>query len=133
MRKVFKTVFLPGAAALLAVTLSAGTASAVTEVTNVQPNADYQAGGTQIVVDAEITCEAAGDKVVFEAMQTQGRHIGVGVLEVTCSTTGTIDGPFTIDVFDGLKFRSGPFTLLVKTFDVNGVFLNGQGFQLKGK
>lgn len=133
MRKVFKSMFFTGVIALLAVLLTSGMASAVTGVTNVQPNADFQNGNTVIVVDASIVCENAGDLVVFEATQTQGRHIGIGVLEHLCSGAGTIDGPFTIPVFEGLKFRNGPFTLLVRIFDTGGAFVNGQGFQLKGK
>jgi hypothetical protein len=132
MQKVFKSIFFTGVIALLAVLLTSGMASAVTEVTNVQPNADYQNGSSEIVIDASIVCENT-DLVVFEAVQTQGRHMGIGVLEVECSGAGTINGPFTIPVFDGLRFRSGPFTLWARIFDTNRVFLNGQGFQLKGK
>jgi hypothetical protein len=133
MRKVFKSIFSTGVIALLAVLITSGMASAVTQVTNVQPNADYQNGSTEIVIDASIVCENTGDLVVFEAVQTQGRHMGIGVLEVECSGAGTTNGPFTISVFDGLLFRSGPFTLWSRIFDSNRVFVNGQGFQLKGK
>jgi len=133
MRKIFKSIFFTGVIALLAVLLTSGMASAVTQVTNVQPNTDYQNGGTEILIDASIVCENVGDLVVFEAVQTQGRLMGIGVLEVECSGAGTINGPFTIPVFDGIRFRSGPFTLWARIFDTNRVFLNGQGFQLKGK
>jgi hypothetical protein len=133
MRKVFKSLFFTGGIALMAVLLTSGMASAVTAVTNVQPNADYQNGNTEIVVDASIVCENANDLVVFEAMQSQGRNFGVGVFEHVCSGAGTVAGPFTIHAFDGLTFRSGPFTLLVRIFDANGAFANGQGFKLKGK
>jgi hypothetical protein len=133
MQKVFKSIFSTGVIALLAVLLTSGMASAVTQVTNVQPNADYQNGSTEIVIDASIVCENTGDLVVFEAVQTQGRYVGIGVLEVECSGAGTTNGPFTISVFDGLRFRSGPFTLWSRIFDSNRVFVNGQGFQLKGK
>ena len=131
MRRKSDSIFLTGAIALLTVLLSVGVASAVTEVTNVQPNADFQ--NDNIVVDGSIVCETIGDLVVFEATQSQGRHTGVGVLEVPCASVATVDGPFTILVFEGLSFRSGPFTLLVRIFDTNGLFLKGQGFQLKGK
>ena len=133
MRKVFKSIFLTGVMAALGVLVAIGVASAVTEVTNVQPIAAYQTGNTEIVIDASIVCENADDAVVFEAVQTQGRHIGIGVLEVPCAGIGTINGPFTIPVFDGMKFRSGPFTLWVRIFDNAGAFVQGQGFQLKGK
>jgi hypothetical protein len=134
MRKVCKSIFFTGVFALVAVLLTNGVASAVTGVTNVQPNADYQNGNTEIVIDASIVCENAGDVVVFEAMQSQGRHIAIGNSEeLTCSGAGTVDGPFTIFVYDGLKFRSGPFTLWARIFDSLGAFSNGQGFKLKGK
>ena len=131
MRKV--SIFFTGVFALMAVLLTSGMASAVTGVTNVQPNADYQNGNTEIVVDASIVCENANDLVVFEATQTQGRNIGIGVFEHLCLGAGTVAGPFTIPAFDGLTFRSGPFTLLVRIFDADGKFANGQGFKLKGK
>jgi hypothetical protein len=90
MQKVFKSIFFTGVIALLAVLLTSGMASAVTEVTNVQPNADYQNGSSEIVIDASIVCENIDDLVVFEAVQTQGRHMGIGVLEVECSGAGTL-------------------------------------------
>ena len=129
MRKAKNSIFL---ASLVAVLLTIGTASAFTEVTGVSPNADFQ--NDTIVVDASIVCETAGDYVVFEAMQTQGRYIGVAALESDpCTGTETLAGPFNIVVFDGLSFRSGPFTLLAKIYNSSGQFLNGQGFKLKGK
>lgn len=130
MRKTSNSIFL---ASLITVLMTVGTASAFTAVTNVSPNADFDNG--TIVVDASIVCETAGDYVVFEAMQTQGRHIGVAVLEVVpaCVGTETIPGPFTLPIFDGQSFRNGPFTLLAKVYNISGVFLNGQGFQMKGK
>ena len=129
MRKAKNSIFL---ASLVAVLLTIGTASAFTEVTGVSPNADFQ--NDTIVVDASIVCETAGDYVVFEAMQTQGRYIGVAALEVApCTGTETIAGPFNIPVFDGLSFRSGPFPLLAKIYSSGGQFVNGQGFKLKGK
>ena len=131
MRKVFKSRFFMGVIALTAVLLTSGLASAVTEVTNVQSNADFQ--NDNVVVDASIVCENIDDLVVFEATQSQGRHTGIGVLEVPCTSVATVNGPFTIPVFEGLSFRSGPFTLLVRIFDSTGLFLKGQGFQLKGK
>jgi hypothetical protein len=133
MREALKVYFFTGVMALVAVLATIGVASAVTEVTSVQPIAAYQTGNTEIVIDASIVCENIGDVVVFEAVQTQGRHIGTGVLEVTCSAVETVNGPFTISVFDGMKFRNGPFSLWVRSLDNAGAFVKGQGFQLKGK
>jgi hypothetical protein len=131
MRKRINSIFL---ASLIAVMMTVGTASAFTSVTNVSANADFDNGN--IVVDASIVCEAAGDYVVFEAMQTQGRHIGIAVLEVlpACVGTETISGPFNVPIFDGQSFRKGPFTLLAKVYNAtSGAFVHGQGFQMKGK
>jgi hypothetical protein len=130
MRKTINSILL---ASLIAILITVGTASAFTAVTNVSSNADLDNG--TIVVDASIVCETAGDYVVFEAMQTQGRHIGLAVLEVVpaCVGTETIAGPFTLPIFDGQSFRNGPFTLLAKIYNASGVFVNGQGFQMKGK
>jgi hypothetical protein len=133
MLKIFKSVFFTGVMALLGVLVAIGVASAVTEVTNVLPIAAYQNANTEIVIDASIICENIGDVVVFEAVQTQGRHIGTGVLEVPCGAVETVNGPFTISVFEGMKFRSGPFSLWVRSLDNAGAFVKGQGFQLKGK
>jgi hypothetical protein len=105
-----------------------------TRVYNIRPNADFDNGN--IVVDASIVCEAAGDYVVFEATQTQGRNIGIAVLEVLppCVGTETISGPFTLPIFDGQSFRKGPFTLLAKVYNsTSGAFVHGQGFAMKGK
>jgi hypothetical protein len=133
MREALKVYFFTGVMALVAVLVTTGVAIAVTEVTNVQPNASYQTGNTEIVIDASIVCENVDDAVAFEAVQTQGRHIGIGVLEVSCVGIGTVNGPFTIPVFEGMKFRNGPFTLWARISDDAGAFVNGQGFQLKGK
>jgi len=133
MLRVSKSVYFAKVIAVLGVLVAYGVANAVTEVTNVQPNATYQNGGTEIVIDASIVCEIMDDVVVFQAVQTQGRHIGTGALEVLCTAVETVNGPFTIPVFEGLRFRSGPFTLWVRSFDSTGAFVKGQGFQLKGK
>jgi hypothetical protein len=133
MLRVFKSIIFAKVIAVLGVLVAYGVANAVTEVTNVQPNATYQNGGTEIVIDASVVCENIDDMVVFEAVQTQGRHIGTGVLEVPCTAVETVNGPFTILVFEGQRFRSGPFTLWVRSFDSAGAFVKGQGFQLKGK
>lgn len=133
MEKIFKSVYFSALLSLMAVLTNIGVASAVTEVTNVQPLASYQNGGAEIAINGSLVCENIGDVIVFEAVQTQGRHIGIGVSEVPCTAVETVNGPFTIPVFDGLRFRSGPFTLWVRSFDNAGAFVKGQGFQLKGK
>jgi hypothetical protein len=130
MRKVCKSIFFTGVFALMAVLLTNGMASAVTGVTNVQPNADYQNGNIEI--DATITCDNTTDLIVFEAVQNQGRHTAIGVLEFSCANA--IPDPLVIPIFENFTFRSGPFTLWVRIFDtINGTFLKGQGFKLKGK
>ena len=132
MRKAKNSIFL---ASLVAVLLTIGTASAFTHVTGVSPNADFKNGPVDTIeVVADIVCEAANDYVVFEAMQTQGRYIGVAASESDpCTGTETIPGPIELVVFDGLSFRNGPFTLLVKVYNSTGQLVYGQGFQLKGK
>jgi hypothetical protein len=131
MQRVFSVIFFRGVVTLLAILLFTGLATAQTEVTNVQPNADYENGN--VIVDASVDCAAVGDLVVFEATQNQGRHTGIAVFELPCTSIATIPGPFSLTVFEGLKFRSGPFTLLVRIFDTAGAFAKGQGFHLKGK
>jgi hypothetical protein len=129
MRKVFKSVFLTGVIALLGVVLTNGTARAVTEVTNVQPNADYQNGNIEI--DATITCNPTTDLIVFEAVQNQGRYTAIGVLEFSCADP--IPASLAIPMFDNSTFRSGPFTLWVRIYNSLGEFQKGQAFKLKGK
>jgi hypothetical protein len=131
MQRVCNFIFFRGLVTLLAILLSNGLATAATEVTNVQPNADFQ--NDTIVVDASVDCAAVGDLVVFEATQGQGRHTAIAVFELPCTSIATVPGPFSLPVFEGLKFRSGPFTLLVRIFNADGTFAKGQGFHLKGK
>jgi hypothetical protein len=131
MQRASNFSFLRGLVTLLAILLFTGLATAQTEVTNVQPNADFD--NDNVIVDASVDCAAVGDLVVFEATQSQGRHTGIAVFELPCTSVATVPGPFSLPVFEGLKFRSGPFTLLVRIFDSTGAFAKGQGFHLKGK
>jgi len=132
---VSKWVLFKGVIALAAILLTSGMVGAQTPtptVVDVQ-SADFQNGNTVVEITGSITCGTDGvnvlaDIVVFEAVQNQGRLHAVGVLEVPCAQSG----PYVIPVFEGLKFRSGPFTLLVRILDSSGVFISGRGFNMNG-
>lgn len=130
MGKTLKTTFVVGVIALAAVLPAAGAANAV-DVTITAPTAQYS-NGTMITITPTIECDT--DYVIaFEAIQNQGRYVAVGISEVQCTATETLNSTIDIPAFDGMKFRKGPFTLLVKFFDASGIFVGGKGFQLRGK
>jgi len=130
---VSKWALFKGVIALVAILLTSGMVVAQTPTVVDVQSADFQNGNTVVEITGSITCGNDGvnplaDIVVFEAVQNQGRLHAVGVLEVPCAQSG----PYVIPVFEGLKFRSGPFTLLVKILNSSGVFISGHGFNLNG-
>jgi hypothetical protein len=131
MRIVAKASLFRSTVVFLAILLGSGAATAGVTSIDVDPNADLSPQRDEATINGSIGCDLAEavDLVVY-VIQTGGRLLNIGIANdnVTCADQGgNFSAAFSIPVpaIDGLNYRPGPATVLVKANSTSNTYEKG--------
>lgn len=132
MRTICKGFVFKGVLTLVVVLLASRVASAAVTSIDVDPNADLNPQRTEATINGSIGCDSAETvAVLIYVIQTAGRLLNIGIFSGTATCVdqggGNFLGGFSIVVpaIDGLKYRPGPATVVVKATDATNDYEKG--------
>jgi hypothetical protein len=125
MRRISKFGLL---IALLAILLSGRMATAAIITIDVDPTADLTQGRSVATITGSIECDvaAATVNILVYVIQTGGRLLNIGIYSGSTACAGPVGGPYSGDfsipvpAIQGLQYKSGPATVIVKANDGSG-------------